>query len=506
MRFPFRLKIALVAAACAAVPLVTLGWLLIDVNAREVESSSQALQIALVEQVAGRIDAQAERTERALSAIARALADGELDPDLRLALALRLLEGEPELDVVAVYDASGALIDRMRDRESRAKTPEVLPAALRERAAREGSAAGEPARDEDDDVRVLVVVPLRADDRVTGYAAAPVSLASLQTEVERLSRAHLAGDEGALFVIDGAGRALAHPDPSRRLEPAGVEIDVRTLSRAPISGEQVDARGRTWLATRAALERRPWAVVARIPEDVAYASLAQMRAIVLSTTALALLVAVAASFLLARRLAAPIARLVAFTKELAARRFDARVSIATADELAVLGDALNDAAAELSASEQRAREEMAIRADLGRYLPAELVEAIIRREASMELGGRRTEVTVLFADVVAFTPSFHVTIQPWIHAPCPIPRSSTARSARSPRSAPAPTRSSASGSSPPSASRCTALSATPASPSTSNGCSASLGGRRTSGCGWLGPWRPCRTWRRRCAPERSPSP
>ncbi|MCZ7685597.1 MAG: hypothetical protein M5U28_45190 [Sandaracinaceae bacterium] len=145
-------------------------------------------------------------------------------------------------------------------------------------------------------------------------------------------------------------------------------------------------------------------MVARIPKDVAYASLAHMRAIVLWAIALALVVALAASFLLARRLAAPIARLVAFTKELAARRFDARVSLDTGDELAVLGDALSDAAAELGASEARAREEMAIRADLGRYLPAELVEAIIRREQSMELGGRRTAITVLFADVVAFTP------------------------------------------------------------------------------------------------------
>lgn len=402
MRFPFRLKIALLAAVCAAVPLVTLGWLLIDVNAREVESSSQALQIALTEQVAARADEQAERTERALASIARALADAELEPDARLALALRLMEGEPELDVVAVYDASGALIDRMRDPGSDAATPEALPSELQERAAGEGAAIGRAERSAEV-LRVLVVVPLRAGERVTGYAASPVSLASLQREVERLSRAHLASAEGALFVLDAEGRALAHPDAARLLERSDVEVDA-SLPRAPVSGELVDASGRAWLATRAGLERRPWAVVARIPKDVAYASLAHMRAIVLWAIALALVVALAASFLLARRLAAPIARLVAFTKELAARRFDARVSLDTGDELAVLGDALSDAAAELGASEARAREEMAIRADLGRYLPAELVEAIIRREQSMELGGRRTAITVLFADVVAFTP------------------------------------------------------------------------------------------------------
>src|SRR5690606_7451595 len=90
--------------------------------------------------------------------------------------------------------------------------------------------------------------------------------------------------------------------------------------------------------------------------------------------------------------------------ELAARRFGARVRVDTTDELGLLGDALSDAACELEASEARMREEEAIRNDLGRYLPAELVEQVIRREQSMELGGQRRAITVLFADVVAFTP------------------------------------------------------------------------------------------------------
>ncbi|MEQ8887549.1 MAG: adenylate/guanylate cyclase domain-containing protein, partial [Sandaracinaceae bacterium] len=126
--------------------------------------------------------------------------------------------------------------------------------------------------------------------------------------------------------------------------------------------------------------------------------------IVIGTIAGTLLLAVLASFFLARRLTAPIATLVEFTKQLSARRFDARVQVETGDELAVLGDALSEAAAALERSEEAMRQEQAIRGDLGRYLPAELVEAIIRREASMELGGQRREITVLFADVVAFTP------------------------------------------------------------------------------------------------------
>jgi class 3 adenylate cyclase len=125
---------------------------------------------------------------------------------------------------------------------------------------------------------------------------------------------------------------------------------------------------------------------------------------VASSIAVALVLAFAASVLLGRRLAAPIATLVAFTQDLAARRFDRRPDVATGDELDVLARALGDAAGALDRSEKREREDAAIRADLGRYLPAEIVEAIVRREQSMELGGRRLPITVLFADVVAFTP------------------------------------------------------------------------------------------------------
>lgn len=402
-RFPFRLKIALLLATFSAVPLVLVGWLVVDLNAREIESASQAQELALTEQIARRIDESAERTERTLESVGAALTDLALDEPGRIALALRLLDTEPELEVVAIYDASGALIDRLRDpRASDVPTPDQLDAALRESAGREGAALGEPVRD-GDDVRVPLVVPLRAHGEVTGYAFAPLSLAPLQQEVERLSRAHLAGDEGLLIVRDADGRVLAHPD--RALLLSATDDDARAVdARASSSGDYVDAEGRAWLATVAGLERRPWSVVAQIPEDVAYASLAELRAIVLLAILVALVLALVASLVLGRQLASPITKLVSFTEELAARRFDRRVSVETGDELSVLGNALNAAAAELDRSDEQVREEIAIRKDLGRYLPAELVEAIIRREQSMELGGRRLPITVLFADVVAFTP------------------------------------------------------------------------------------------------------
>ena len=401
MRLSFRLKIAVLTSTLAALPLVAAGWLLIDVNAREVESATQANRIALVDSVAERAEAELLPVERTLRAIATAVSDGSLGDDARVALALRLLDAQPSLDLVAIYDREGALIDRMHDPSLAAiETPPALPDDLLAAAREEGRAIGHGALD-GGSVRVLVVVPLRPDGELTGFAVTPWSLAGLQAHVDRLSESQLATREGVLSVQHGT-RVLVHPDRDRLLSeglaPGG------DPTRAPASGEHTDRDGRTWLETRVGLRSAPWTVIASIPTDVAYASLEEMRRIVLWTIAAALLAALLGALFFARRLTAPIEKLVAFTKDLAARRFDRRVTIATSDELSVLGAALSDAASELERSEATIREQDAIRADLGRYLPGELVEQIIRREQSMELGGQRRPVTVLFADVVAFTP------------------------------------------------------------------------------------------------------
>jgi adenylate cyclase len=404
MRFPFRFKIALLTATFSAVPLVVVGWLLIDVNAREVESSSQALQIGATERIAAQVDAEVATARGSLVAIAAALTDEEIEEGSRIPLALRLLDAASGFDVVAIYDVDGQLVDRMRHPDSLgARTPGDLDAPLRAAAVRDGHAISRASRSGEAPVHVLLVVPVRASDRLTWYAAAPFSLASVQRSIARTSQSQLATDDGAVFVVDQDRRVIAHPN-EERLFVTEASIDPEAAARAPSSAEHTDRKGRLLLSTSVGLTEVPWAVVAQIPREVAYASLDQMRRIVLLTIAATLALAFAAAFFFSRRLARPIGSLVAFTKELAARRFDARVKVDTNDELGVLADALSSAAEELERSEARTREEAAIRADLGRYLPAELVDSIIRREQSMELGGQRLEITVLFADVVAFTP------------------------------------------------------------------------------------------------------
>jgi class 3 adenylate cyclase len=82
----------------------------------------------------------------------------------------------------------------------------------------------------------------------------------------------------------------------------------------------------------------------------------------------------------------------------------ARAQVHTQDELSVLGEAMERAAQDIQSGEARLLREEAIRQDLGRYLPREVVERVVKREQDMGLGGRSAQITVLFADVVKFTP------------------------------------------------------------------------------------------------------
>ncbi|MGB5367597.1 MAG: adenylate/guanylate cyclase domain-containing protein, partial [Polyangiales bacterium] len=252
----------------------------------------------------------------------------------------------------------------------------------------------------------------RRADVVTGFVGSLVSLRRVQQRVEQLSIERFEGLPGSIFVIDDDMRILAHSrvDQSRELASArgagaleGVETS-RFAGAMVKSGEYVESDGTEMVGTVSGLQTRPWAIVTQIPRDFAYASVDTMRRVVFVVSLIAIIIALMVAFAVARQITRPIEQLSMFADDLAARRFDRRVTVNTRDELAVLGDVLSSAAADLQASEVRIREEEAIRRDLRRYLDSDLVDRVVRREQDMKLGGERREISVLFADVVAFTP------------------------------------------------------------------------------------------------------
>jgi len=420
VRFPLRAKLAVFAGLLLVAHIVAVGWAALRLTSETVLDAQRALQTAILEAVARDIEAELAQAHDGLDAIGRTIADDNLDYEARITLAKVLVSSNEVLDNAYLYTPDGTKPLIIAEPSSTLLTaPLPLPQALRDEAIERNVATGVAfvasghIEGQPEGPRVAVVLPIRAQGQVTGFVVSLVPLTGIQSRVEATATAYFAHMPDALFVVDEQLRVLAHPDiaRARTLESAADEPILAGIQQGALrnqiskTGEydRADGSGRV-VGTAIGMESRPWALVAQVPADIAYAPITALRQVVVVTVSVAAVVALVAAFLLARRITSPLKQLSRFASDIARRDFTSRVTIETQDELAVVGRAMSQAAADLQQSEHRIRHELEIRSDLGRYLPAELVDKIVKREQDMALGGERREITVMFADVVAFTP------------------------------------------------------------------------------------------------------
>jgi len=413
VRFPLSYKLSLFAAILILSHLAAVGWAAVALTRQTVVAAELDKQHAVIETTVTAIDADLADAEDGVHAIARLLVDETIAPDARISLAAVLVESNSHLDNAVIYDADGARPLAVQETpDAVLQFPEQLSSALMANATATSVATGLVYRDATGELRVPLVFATIANGAPTGYVAAFVSLAGLQARVEEQATVHFAELDAPLFVVDASLRILAHADSAQtgaettaEQQPAlqGVTLG-DSAGRIGRTGEFETAQGRTMVGTVLRMPTRPWTVVAQVPADIVYGPVEEMKVVVYATVGVAIVVAMVASLLLSRRITSPLERLSDFAQSIAHRDFDQRFEINTQDELAVVGRAMSLAARDLKDSEQRIRQEVEIRSDLGRYLPAELVDKVVRREQEMGLGGQRRPITVMFADIVAFTP------------------------------------------------------------------------------------------------------
>jgi signal transduction histidine kinase/CheY-like chemotaxis protein len=177
------------------------------------------------------------------------------------------------------------------------------------------------------------------------------------------------GKFGEAFVVDEAARLIAHPDISqvlRKTDMSGL-AQVQAARAAESSGltdqplQGVDITGRRVLSTYAEVKppdvsnfdkvKPPeWLVFAELPADEAYGPLydSALRSGVIILVALVL--AIFAGLLLARRMVVPIRALQAGAVRIGGGDLGLRIAINTGDELEALGDQFNAMAARLQES------------------------------------------------------------------------------------------------------------------------------------------------------------
>jgi class 3 adenylate cyclase len=249
------------------------------------------------------------------------------------------------------------------------------------------------------------------DGAVKGFLATELRLDGLCATVAEVGERRL-GTRDAVLVVDESLALVLAADPARAARRESLAGRGLFAALAPGSfaadfgaAPDFDEDGVPMLGAVETMPDLRWAVVVRQARDVAYRSLGTVRRTVAAAALAAALAALAGGALVARRLARPIAALAAASGDVARRRYRGVGPEVTArgDEIGRLGRAFDRMAHDLDASERRLVEETKARASLSRYLPADVVELVLADPGRLALGGARRDVTVVFADVVAFT-------------------------------------------------------------------------------------------------------
>ncbi|HEY3792702.1 MAG TPA: GAF domain-containing protein [Bradyrhizobium sp.] len=191
------------------------------------------------------------------------------------------------------------------------------------------------------------------------------------------------GDNGRAYVVDGAGRLIAHPDISLVLRNTDMsKLAQVQAARAGGSGEDVqeadDLAGHKVLTAYARVHPLGWFVFVETPIEEAYAPL--YRSVQRSGYVLfgALLLAFIAGTFLARRMVVPIQALRAGAARIGSGDLGQRIDIKTGDEVEALANQFNDMAGQLQESY----------ADLEKKVDdrtADLTEALQQQTATSEV-------------------------------------------------------------------------------------------------------------------------
>jgi class 3 adenylate cyclase len=238
--------------------------------------------------------------------------------------------------------------------------------------------------------------------QVFGAAAAEINLKLILDVVSAIR----VGETGRAFVLDQAGRTVAHPDMSLVLRgtdqvAAGPlqRLRAAVLEQTGTAATGYDPTGRLVVAARASVPGTGWDVIVHQPAGEAfgpiYAAALRMLGVLLAGTVFAAVLA----YWLAARMSEPIRVLETGVQRIGAGQFDHRIEILSTDELGRLAAQVNEMASELAVSQERS-----IRINrLKRFLAPQIAELVDRAGEDEFLDAQRAEIVVVFADLRGFT-------------------------------------------------------------------------------------------------------
>lgn len=405
---PLAPKVVLVVVLIALLPALLVAYSLTGINRDAVEISERQLQAAVLAELATSVTQRVDAIRQDAQAIAAALAYGIPDAEREkaaMASVRALLATFKTMDAVR-FEVPEAKISTVIALRGSDQAPPESTAELRAEADRRGMGLAV------DGAHGIVVVPVHSDTKVRGYVTALADFSSLTEQLDIVAATRFEGAEVSMLVVDSNRRAVAQQGvrgtpgsdvsghPIWKVLPDGTLWTARV---AVISAHQ--GEGRRMVGGVETVPELGWAVAIWRPEADAYRTVGIMRQRTLWVVAGALLLALVAGFVGARAITRPVLRTAEDAARIAKRQWDQlSPQSRRGDELGVLHRSIHKMARDLQSGEEQLVKEVELRGALSRFVARDVVDAIVAGEHSLELGGRRATITVLFVDVVAFTP------------------------------------------------------------------------------------------------------
>ena len=335
----------------------------------EIRESATAMQGVEVRSAVGTIDQYLKGIERQIQEVgALPWASGLLGAEDRRIEYHRLMKLVPAIAEIRHVDGVG----RERLKVSRTERDEVD--SLRPSQSTTEVAAARTQRTHFSDVffadgsEPFVMLAVRDRD---GFGVT-LAVLNLKFVGDVVSRIHI-GEAGRAYVVDGASRLIAHPNLSLVLRQTQIRdtpvfrgIMEKLQEKPAVAVGMFEARdldGREVMVSAAPLASAQWLVVAEQPRsevlEPLYARLVRSAVLTLA----GLLLAIAASRILARRLAQPILRVRRGAERIAGGDLSTRIDVRTGDEVEALAREFNVMADQLqgytTGLEQRVAEKTA---------------------------------------------------------------------------------------------------------------------------------------------------
>ncbi len=195
---------------------------------------------------------------------------------------------------------------------------------------------------------------IRQTTQIVGVLAGEINLMGIRDLVDEIS----IEETGNVFVVDGSGQLIAHPDKDKIIDKFGVIdksliMDIKNVSE--ISRVFTSPDGVSLLGTYVYLEELDWIIAIQQPIDEAFVVANTMYYKLLVFVVLVILVTVFPAILLEKRITEPIKSLIKGVKRYAEGDLEFRIHIERYEEIALLAEEFNSMASSLLENQRKLR-------------------------------------------------------------------------------------------------------------------------------------------------------